>query len=201
MSQEHICEQCYQPVAPRGGVQLSEHEGQLVRLLCNRCYNQEASARMGVEFDHPEFSPMVLSDARGVEHRFEFRTRLHPHRMVIEALEMAKEPGAEGGDGTEGYELAVAGPAGGNPMELFARLAARLRRDLDRRHLEDTDGGLSIGDDHVVRGRIVWDDDSHGQIPLLVIDGRRVSWEELGRMAMSYEGWRFKLEMRDPVEE
>ncbi len=117
--------------------------------------------------------------------------------MVIEALEMDEH---ENG-GTAGYELAVGGPADADPIELFARLSAKLQRDLSRRHLEETDGGPMIGREHVVRGRIEWDDDSGGRIPLLVIDGRPVSWEQLGRMVMSYEGWRFKLEMRDPVED
>lgn len=40
-----------------------------------------------------------------------------------------------------------------------------------------------------------------GQVPLVMIDGREIKWDELGRMLMSYEGWQFKLQIRDKSEE
>jgi hypothetical protein len=40
-----------------------------------------------------------------------------------------------------------------------------------------------------------------GRVPLLVIDGREITWEEFGRMLMTFEGWQFKLEIRDMSEE
>jgi hypothetical protein len=52
-----------------------------------------------------------------------------------------------------------------------------------------------------VRGRIAWDDEHEGRLPLLVIDGREVSWNAFGRMLMTFEGWQFKLEIRDRSEE
>jgi hypothetical protein len=55
--------------------------------------------------------------------------------------------------------------------------------------------------DFLVRGRIAWDDEHDGRLPLLVIDGREVSWEAFGRMLMTFEGWQFKLEIRDRSEE
>ena len=36
---------------------------------------------------------------------------------------------------------------------------------------------------------------------MLVIDGREVSWEEFGRMLMTFEGWQFRMEIRDRSEE
>ena len=41
----------------------------------------------------------------------------------------------------------------------------------------------------------------NGRVPLLMIDGREISWEQFGRMLMSLEGWQFKLEIRDRSEE
>ena len=40
-----------------------------------------------------------------------------------------------------------------------------------------------------------------GQTPLLVIDGRDVSWDQFGRMLMSFEGWQFRLAIRDRSED
>ena len=36
---------------------------------------------------------------------------------------------------------------------------------------------------------------------MLVTDGKSISWEQLGQMLMSYEGFSFKLEVYDPTEE
>ena len=38
-------------------------------------------------------------------------------------------------------------------------------------------------------------------MPLLVIDGREVSWEEFGRMLMTFEEWQFWMEIVDESEE
>ena len=37
--------------------------------------------------------------------------------------------------------------------------------------------------------------------PMLVIDGREISWEQFGRMVMGFEGWQFKFEIKDRSEE
>lgn len=36
---------------------------------------------------------------------------------------------------------------------------------------------------------------------MLIIDGKDITWDEFGQMFMSYEGWQFKLEIRDKSEE
>jgi hypothetical protein len=48
---------------------------------------------------------------------------------------------------------------------------------------------------------VEWDAASDGRVPLLLIDGREMTWEALGRMLMTFEGWQFKLEIRDISEE
>ena len=52
-----------------------------------------------------------------------------------------------------------------------------------------------------MRGKIEWDDAHDGRVPLLIIDGREITWDELGRMLMSFEGWQFKLTVADKSEE
>lgn len=52
-----------------------------------------------------------------------------------------------------------------------------------------------------MRGRIEWDDDRNGLVPLMVVDGREISWEEFGKMLMSFEGWQFKLEIVERSDE
>ena len=35
----------------------------------------------------------------------------------------------------------------------------------------------------------------------MIIDGRPFTWEEVGKMVMSYEGFQMKLKMADPTED
>jgi len=77
---------------------------------------------------------------------------------------------------------------GGSPPRLVRQ--ARRRGQL----------GLQIAD-QVVRGRIEWDSDSDGRVPLLIVDGREFTWDDFGRMLMTFEGWQFKLSIRDMSEE
>jgi hypothetical protein len=93
----------------------------------------------------------------------------------------------------------------GNPEDdllvLLGRLIEKMRRALSVKHIEDGELGWHITDHQVVRGLIDWDVASDGRVPLLIIDGREITWEEFGRMLMSFEGWQFKLEIRDISEE
>jgi len=82
----------------------------------------------------------------------------------------------------------------------MARLVERMRRALALRHLADDGPHLSIAD-MVVRGRVSCDPESEDRIPVLVIDGREVSWAQFGQVLMAFEGWQFKLEIKDPSEE
>ncbi len=53
----------------------------------------------------------------------------------------------------------------------------------------------------VVRGRIEWDDAHDGRLPMLIIDGWEVTWEDFGSMLMSFEGFHFQFNIRDKSEE
>jgi hypothetical protein len=64
--------------------------------------------------------------------------------------------------------------------------------------------GLSryrITDEDIVKGHIAWDDDTDGEVPCLVVDGKEISWNGFGRILMMYEGFHFKLEIFDGDEE
>jgi hypothetical protein len=52
-----------------------------------------------------------------------------------------------------------------------------------------------------VKGEIEWDVAQNGRVPMLIIDGREVSWDELGHMLMTFEGFQFKLTVADKSEE
>ncbi len=53
----------------------------------------------------------------------------------------------------------------------------------------------------IPRGQITDDPDSFEQMPLLIIDGKPITWEALGRMVAPNTGLRFKLEIFERSEE
>jgi len=52
----------------------------------------------------------------------------------------------------------------------------------------------------LVCGHIAWDDTNEDRMPLMVVDGREITWDDFGRMLMAFEGWQFKLEILDRSE-
>jgi hypothetical protein len=84
---------------------------------------------------------------------------------------------------------------------LLGRLIEKMRRGLSIKHVRNGEFGQQIADHRVVRGTIEWDASEDGSVPLLNIDGREITWPQFGRMLMSFEGWQFKVEIRDKSEE
>jgi hypothetical protein len=76
-----------------------------------------------------------------------------------------------------------------------------MRRALSTKDPTNGEHGMQISDQRIVRGRVEWDDARNGRVPLLIIDGREIGWEEFGGMLMSFEDWQFKLTIRDKSEE
>ena len=164
------------------------------RELCNRCFNTEVARVLGLErFEDVRLRPIVLVICAGERHEFHFRIRLLGPMLALDAFELIA--GAPGG-----YQFQILGEPDDEPLSLLGRLMERMHRSLSVRHLVRDEHSTRIAD-LTVSGRIECDVSEDGRIPLLVIDGREVSWHELGRMLMSFEGWQFRLAIRDRSEE
>jgi len=164
------------------------------RQLCSQCFNQEVAKLGGLDdFEHPNFTPVGLADCNGDVHEFHFRTHLFGTGVALAAFEL--RDGYPGG-----YQFQIIGDPEDDLLALLGRLIARIRRALATKHLTNGKLGLQISD-RVVRGLIQWDDAHDGRVPIVVIDGREVTWEDFGRMLMCFEGWQFQLNIRDKSEE
>jgi hypothetical protein len=188
-----LCHTCRAPIAGYDSV----HYGSIetgYRDLCSRCFNEEVASLGDLDFQHVNFEPVEMPDAGGQMHRFHFRLHLLGDRVSLEAFEL--KDGAPGG-----YQFQMLDDAEADLFAVMGQLIERMRRALALRHLEKEPGfGLSIKD-FLVRGRIDCDLESDDRMPQLIIDGRAISWEQFGRMLMGFEGWQFKLEIRDRSEE
>lgn len=187
------CHSCRQVIGVYDGI----HYGSIetgYRQLCSRCFNEEVARAGELDFQHVQFDPVEMRDAAGERHEFHFRVRLLGDRVALHTFELKDgEP--------HGYEFQALGDPEEDLFALLGPLIERMRRALALRHLKfEKQSGWTISD-LLVRGRITWDDEEDGRVPRLVIDGREVSWEQFGRMLMSFEGWQFKLEIRDTSEE
>jgi hypothetical protein len=187
------CHTCGAPIVGYDSVHFGSIETGY-RDLCSRCFNEEVADLGELDFQHVNFEPIEMADAAGKSHRLHFRLHLLGDRVSLEAFEL--NDGAPGG-----YQFQVLAGAGADLFALLGRLIERMRRALALQHLDQEPGrGLSIKD-FLVRGRIDWDGAEDGYAPLLVIDGREISWDQFGQMLMGFEGWQFKLEIRDRSEE
>jgi hypothetical protein len=190
------CEYCGNE-APGYDVIYLAASGNDTRRLCTRCFNELMARQTGLAFDHPVFAPVSLEDAVGVCHQFHFRVRHGGDHIALDAFELK-----EGSPG--GYEFQVLGDPEGDPSELFQRLVQRVQRALARQHIEVGSLGPQIAASDgrwIVRGQIDWDEDADERVPRLVIDGRCYSWNEVGRMLMTFEGFNVRMEVHDRSDE
>lgn len=190
----NICDGC--------GKEVSGHEtthfGTLeagYRLLCGPCFNRQVASLHEVEnFEDVTFEPIGLTDCNGEMHEFHFKTRLLGDIVALEAFELK-----DGNPG--GYKFQLIGDPEDDLFALLGSLIERIRRALAVKHIiVDDQTGQQIAD-QTVCGRIEWDEEKDGRIPLVVIDGHTYTWDELGQMLMAFEGCPFKLKISDPSEE
>lgn len=188
MPERNVCERCGQPLKSHESISVAN-----VGLRCYRCFNEETAAMMGIDFDNTPLQPITVSDADGVDHTFEFRSMLVATGHALYARERLPE-------GREGYEFSVLGDFDANVWDLFGVLYDRIRRELAVRHVEQGELGWRITDTRRLLGRIVWDPERPGEVPLLVIDGRPFTWDQVGRMLMSFEGFTLRAVVDDSIE-
>jgi hypothetical protein len=188
MASRDVCGRCRQSLKPYESISVTD-----VGVRCYRCFNEETAARMDVDFDNTALEPVTVVDAGGVDHTFEFRSMLVGTGHALHARERLPE-------GEEGYEFSVLGDFDAKVWDLFRLLYERIQRELSVRHVERGERGWQITDARHLVGRIVWDPDRGGEAPMLVIDGRPFTWNEVGRMLMAFEGFTLRAFVSDTIE-
>ena len=115
--------------------------------------------------------------------------------MAFEAIEVRK-------DNAPGYQFNSLSSFDADPAVAEQAFIKKIRKGLNQRHLKKAGPEWEIGDRGILRGRIEWNNDfSDTDLErVFVIDGKRITIEEFGRMLESYEGWRFQFRILDPSE-
>jgi hypothetical protein len=165
-------------------------------LVCARCYDTRIAAYTGLP-RLPDPPPSVLLHGPdGRDHRLRFKIWRAPTGIEVQ-LEEIEVPVSEG------YRFVVLGDHDGDVEELVARVRNLAESEIGRLYLEPARHreGWALHDDEVA-GQLVWNEESdHGKPYRVIIDGRTLSWEELGRALESYEGWRFRLVIEDSIDD
>lgn len=160
--------------------------------LCDGCANRRLAAATGWPELPPPPPPETVVGADGRAHRMVYR--LLPGPCGVEAL--AEESGVPAGDG---YEVSVLGPPDADPTRLVEALREQVHHELGHVYLEEFPHapGWQISGDEVA-GRLEEDpaDDWTGP-SRLVIDGRSLSWDQVGQLLSPYVGCGFRLTFDD----
>ena len=157
--------------------------------LCERCADRRVAAHTGwSELPDPPV-PQVIVGPDGRAHTMRIRLHRAPTGVAAEAVELGCDPG-------EGYHVRIIGAHDVDVPMLIEQLRLQVRDEIGTTYLEPNPSRPGwLLRDHQVAGRLVW---AGQDAPYaVVIDGRTLSWEELGRALESFEGWRFRLVIDD----
>jgi hypothetical protein len=133
--------------------------------------------------------PITVAGADGRRHVMRYRVWRTPAGVAVKLREDGVPPG-------EGFEFDVLGDHDGDVGELVAAVRAEAQKEIRRSCLTPGPGGVGwrlAGQE--VAGRLVYNPE-HGPYRV-VVDGRPLSWEQLGEALEPFEGWRFRLTIED----
>ena len=183
------CGLCGKTLRPDDSISVTE-----VGERCSRCFNEELAERLGVDFDNTPIAPFVITDVNGVPHRFEIRSMLVGTGHAMYAREVRHR------DARGGYRFAILGDLEADAQELFKLLRERIRQGLSVRHVQESEHGWQLTQAHRLSGVIEWDPETEGALPLLIVDGRSFTWNQVGRMMMTFEGFTLNAIVEDTIE-
>ncbi|WP_456153947.1 DUF7713 domain-containing protein [Rossellomorea oryzaecorticis] len=183
------CDVCEQREAR---IRLTSAQGD--KEFCETCYNKQMESELDVQLESIVQSFTVESHD-GNKRTFEVHRRLDPLGIFLKAEEST----------IHGYRFAVHGELHCNQKELFNLLMDKTIQGVNTSNLKmhrfpnghQTEG---IAADQVI-GRVEYDEKSHGNTPLVIIDGKPYTWVQFGRMVTSFEGFQMKIEWLDMTED
>lgn len=187
--ERHRCGLCGKTLRPFDSISVAD-----VGERCYRCFNEEMADRLGIDFDNTPIAPITVADVDGVRHRFEIRSMLVGTGHAMYAREVKNR------DGEGGYRFEILGDLEADAQDLFKLLRERIRQGLSVRHVQQTEHGWQLTEGHRLRGVIEWDPETEGALPLLTVDGRTFTWDQIGRMLMRFEGFTLNAIVQDTIE-
>ncbi|MDD2247367.1 MAG: hypothetical protein PHC39_09915 [Proteiniphilum sp.] len=165
--------------------------------LCWECNNNLAAEYLGIDLIPFRNGIYEYTGIRGKKHTFRINQIVHPVGIGYEADEITV-------DQSPGFKVAVMDNLDCDQAVLFDKLEAKIKKTIFKRYLKiskDSYFGkrIIIKNDEVV-GRFEYDERNES-IPMVVIDGKAFSWDELGKMLTTYESFQFALKIYDMTDD
>ncbi|XTP54066.1 hypothetical protein Q5760_22465 [Niallia sp. Krafla_26] len=138
----------------------------------------------------PLIESFSLKDYQGMNRTFFVERQILPQGIYLEAVENVKF----------GYKFGVQGELHSNQTDMLNQLMEKTRNGLAEQQVktEFFPNGQKyntlIHDQFT--GLIEYDEGSN-IAPLIIIDGKPFTWEEVGKMMMTYEGFQIKVKVYD----
>lgn len=158
------------------------------KYLCNDCYNNVLSEQLGVALESSVES-MKVKDGKGIFRTFQIEQRLDPIGIIITAMEQEDH----------GYVFAVHGELDCDQKALMEKLESKIKQGVAASYMktETYPNGQTYHslNHHQLLGRVKHSDDHH--FPVIVIDGKPYTWEELGKLLKTYEGFQLEWKMHE----
>lgn len=176
--------------------------------LCDRCADRRLVAATGYPpLPVSPASAVLLTGPDGRTHRLRYRIFRAPTGISLRLVEDLEDGAPEGG----GYEFEALGDHDADVDELAAALHTEAAAEIGRCYLERDHRDQTAGEggahtvsrwqvaDLEVAGRFAHDPQADGEGPHgVIVDGRFLTWHELGQALSAFEGWRFRLLIDDP---
>ncbi len=135
---------------------------------------------------------LFIKDQWKREYHFRISSFQVPTGLASEAMEVKE-------NNSPGYIFNLLSDFDTDPAIAKEKLIKKIKRGINRRHLKQRNGEWEIGERNMLRGRIEWNDDfsdtEHDRV--FVIDSKRITIEEFGRMLEPWEGWHFLFKILD----
>ena len=160
-------------------------------IICSECLIKRLAKADDLKLEEFNEKIIEVSGSGNKKHQFYICRSLIPAGIMLEAIEV------KGGE-QKGYKVSVIGDIDCDQKALMEALLQKIRKTLlkkyiDVEELDEVDRGQF--NENEFFGSIEYDEDYHGKIPRVFINGIDYSWEEFGNILMSYEGFNFKLQI------
>ena len=138
----------------------------------------------------------TIKDRWKREYHFKIAVFPVPSGLEGEAIEVKE-------DGSDGYIFRGLYDFNTDEEFIIEQLIKKIKKGLNIHHIVNENGKWEISDKGILRGRIEYNDNysdtEHDKS--FIIDGKRITIEEFIKMLEAYEGWQFKFEILDPVDD
>ena len=165
--------------------------------LCMECHNNLLAEEMEIHLIPFKHGVYEFTGIGAKRHQFYIDRTVSPVGICFEADELTA-------DNSAGYRVGVMDEVDCDQQLLFEKLQSKIKKTLSKKYLKTSThpyGGKYVSiKENEVAGRLEYDD-TQVEISKVIVDGKEFTWEELGRMMNSFQGFQFKLKIYDMKED